>query len=155
MLGSYIDSDCFKESVEMRAFYEMGLMLTFFLLCISVVQLIVNNSLGSWTPASATELTWDANASMVDIKSIDVSSSAPSSSTATLEQLKEKEVNVLELANQLILGWHSVFYEIFNPWGLNYIGSALIAVFTIIQMSVIIYSAANFVSLLRGGGMNA
>ena len=135
----------------MRQIYQVGLTLTFMLLCISVMQTIVVSQIGDLTPNRPIgEMdTIDFNISdETDVTTSSVLSTFPSG------QGTDFATGVFDLiffAKQMAFGWQAVLHDIFAPVGLVAISDALSVFFTAIQGITITYTIFIGISALRGG----
>lgn len=156
MLGCGPDNNCFKESVEMRVIYEMGLMLTFILLCISTMQFIVSGQLGNTTPGQPVNLNWTPDTNFAGTQGALTYTGTPSNDfVGGLLAIGSKVNNLWDLVSRFATGWQVVLKGIFRPeYGLSTIADLLIIVFDVILVITLIFFVGNMVSAVRGGGFS-
>jgi hypothetical protein len=156
MLGRRSNHNCFKESVEMRAIYEMGLMLTFILLCISTMQFIVSDQLGNTNPGQPVNLNWNPDTNFSGTQGALTYTGTPSNDfVGGLLAIGGKVNNLWDLVSRFATGWQVVLKGIFRPeYGLSGIADLLIIVFDVILIITLIFFVGNMVSAVRGGGFS-
>ena len=149
----------------MRTIYEMGLMLTFILLCISTMQLIVVGQLtnsdtgliiGNQSFGQTVDLQWHPDTNFAGTQNIFTWTGVPGAEfIGGLFTVSSKLNNLWDLAIRFATGWQSVLKGIFVPqYGLSGIADLLIILFDLIMIITMIYFVGNMISAVRGGGFS-
>jgi hypothetical protein len=149
----------------MRIVYEMGLMLTFILLCISTMQFIVVGQLtnsdtglmmGNASFGQKVNLNWTADTNFAGTQNIFTWTGVPGAEfIGGLFTVSSKLNNLWDLAIRFATGWQGVLKGIFVPeYGLSGIADLLIIVFDLIMIITMIYFVGNMISAVRGGGFS-
>jgi len=135
----------------MRQIYQVGLTLTFMLLCISVMQTIVVSQIGDLTPNRPIGEMDTIDFNISDETGVTVSSVLSTFPSGQGTDFATGGSDIIFFVKQMAFGWQSVLHDIFAPVGLVAISDALSVVFTAIQGITITYTIFLLISALRGG----
>jgi hypothetical protein len=149
----------------MRTIYEMGLMLTFILLCVSTMQFIVVGQLtnadtgliiGNASFGQTVNLEWHPDTNFAGTSSAFISTGTPLDTfIGGLVIVSSKINNLWDLGVRFATGWQSVLKGIFVPeYGLSGIADALIIIFDLIMIITMIFFVGNLYGAARGGGFS-
>lgn len=137
----------------MRSLYEMGLMLTFFLMCVSVMHTIVATAI----PTMPNLVEPSSLSSMDDNISSSIGVSIRTTGTNDAEGQKVEAQNdvteLLKIVKGFAFGWVDVLHEIFDPFELDYVAAGMIIIFGAIQVVTGAYLLMIMISVLTGGGV--
>ena len=147
VLGGSPDFDGNEAGEAVKSFYEMGLILTFMLLCVSGTQMILNELLPYSVPVVGVH-GMDANVSAED--AVRVSTTQPDFSTAQGKEYSSATTDLQGFVYQLFAGWSNLLDDAL-PEELDIIIEVLRMILIPIQALTLAYSFFLFITGLRGG----
>ena len=136
----------------MKQLYDMGLALTFMLLCVNGVYMIATDQMQGLLPGSqleeinTTELT-----DIADRTEVTSDIDRPDYSAVRSGDYREKEQQLDILLWQMVFGWSALLNGILLPYGLTIISDVLYFILAPIQVISLGYLAMLTITALRGG----
>jgi len=136
----------------MKRLYEIGLTLTFLLLCVNGVYMIASDQLSGFLPSTQ----------LKDLKTVElvevgddptvVTGTEPQDwSSARASDYREREQGLDKLLWQMVFGWSNLVKGILEPYGLTIISDVLYYILAPIQLVSMGYLAMLTITALRGG----
>jgi len=135
----------------MKQLYDMGLALTFLLLCVNGVYMIANDQMGNFVPSTQLKALNSVELESGGATEVTADMERPEYSTARSDDYRNREQGLDVLLWQMVFGWSDLLKGILLPYGLTIISDVLYLILAPIQLVSLGYLAMLTITALRGG----